>query len=51
VLADLQAELDRHPERRASAKWAMELLTSGRHRRYLKVSEGGEVRLDTEAIR
>jgi transposase len=50
VLVDLQAELDRHPDQRASAKWAMELLTSGRYRRYLKV-EGGEVRLDTEAIR
>ena len=50
VLADLQAELDRHPERRANAKWAMALLTAGRYRRYLKV-EGGDVRLDTEAIR
>jgi hypothetical protein len=36
---------------RASAKWAMELLTSGRYRRYLKVTEGGDVRLDAEAIR
>jgi transposase len=51
VLADLQAELARHPDRRATAKWAMELLTSGRYRRYLKVTEGGEVRLDTEALR
>ena len=51
VLADLQAELARHPDRRATAKWAMELLTAGRYRRYLKVTEGGEVRLDTEALR
>jgi hypothetical protein len=51
VLETLQAELARHKTRRATAKWAMELLTSGRYRRYLKVTEGGEVRLDTEAIR
>ena len=51
VLETLQDELARHPTRSATAKWAMELLTSGRYRRYLKVTEGGEVRLDTEALR
>jgi hypothetical protein len=51
VIETLQEELARHPTRSATAKWAMELLTSGRYRRYLKVTEGGEVRLDTEAIR
>jgi transposase len=51
VIETLQAELARHPTRSATAKWAMELLTAGRYRRYLKVTEGGEVCLDTEAIR
>jgi hypothetical protein len=51
VLETLQDELARHQTRSATAKWAMELLTSGRYRRYLKVTEGGEVRLDTEALR
>jgi hypothetical protein len=50
VIATLQEELARHKTRPATAKWAMELLTSGRYRRYLKV-KGGEVCLDAEAIR
>jgi transposase len=50
VIEALQEELARHKTRQATAKWAMELLTSGRYRRYLKV-KGGEVCLDAEAIR
>jgi hypothetical protein len=51
VVEALQEELARHQTRAATAQWEMELLTSGRYRRYLKVTEGGEVHLDTEAIR
>jgi transposase len=51
VIETLQEELARHPSRSATAKWAMEWLTSGRYRRYLKVTVGGEVCLDAEAIR
>lgn len=50
VIETLQEELARHPTRSATAKWAMELLTSGRYRRYLKV-KGGDVCLDAEALR
>jgi transposase len=50
VIEALQEELARHQTRQATAKWAMELLTSGRYRRYLKV-KGGEVCLVTSAIR
>ena len=50
VIETLQEELARHPSRSATAKWAMELLTSGRYRRYLKV-KGGDVCLDAEALR
>jgi transposase len=55
VIETLQEELARHQTRSATAPfdtsgWAMELLTSGRYRRYLKV-KGGEVCLDAEAIR
>jgi hypothetical protein len=50
VIETLQEELARHPTRSATAKWAMELLTSGRYRRSLKV-KGGEVCLDAEALR
>ena len=50
VIEALQEDLARHKSRQATAKWAMELLTSGRYRRYLKV-KGGEVCLDAEALR
>jgi hypothetical protein len=50
VIETLQEELARHQTRSATAKWAMELLTAGRYRRYLKV-KGGEVCWDAEALR
>jgi hypothetical protein len=50
VVEALQEELARYPTQSATAKWAMELLTSGRYRRYLKV-KGGEVYLDAEVPR
>lgn len=50
VIETLPEELARHPTRSATAKWAMELLTAGRYRRYLKV-KGGEVCWDAEALR
>jgi Transposase len=51
VIKALKAELARHKDPRATAKWAMELLTSGRYRRYLQVTDTGQVRLDPHAIR
>ena len=51
VVDELKAELARHPTADATAKWAMELLTSGRYRRYLKVTDGGQISFDTQAIR
>jgi transposase len=50
VIEALKAELARHPDPRATAKWAMELLTSGRYGRYLQVTDTGQVRLDPQAI-
>jgi transposase len=51
VIEALKAELARHKDPRATAKWAMELLTSGRYGRYLTVTDTGQVRLDPQAIR
>jgi transposase len=50
VIEALQEQLARHKSRQATAKWAMELLTCGRYRRYLKVKDGA-VCLDAEAQR
>jgi transposase len=51
VVAELKAELARHATADATAKWAMELLTSKRYRRYLTVTDSGQISLDTQAIR
>jgi len=37
VLRDLEAELAKHPDQKATARWAIDLLASGRYRRYLKI--------------
>jgi Transposase len=46
----LQVELARHPNDKATAKWAMELLTSLRYKQYLQITEDGRIRLDSQAI-
>jgi len=37
VLRELEAELAKHPDSKATARWAIDLLASGRYRRYLKI--------------
>lgn len=37
VLRELEAELAKHPDLKATARWAIDLLASGRYRRYLKI--------------
>jgi hypothetical protein len=49
VIEALREGLARPKTKPATAKWAMELLTCGRYRRYLKV-KGGEVCWDAQAI-
>ena len=44
-------ELVRHKNQKATAQWAIDLLASQRTKRYLKVTERGDVRLDTNAIK
>ncbi len=50
-LAELEAELARHPDKNATAQWAIELLASGRYRRYLTTTAKGQIRIDRAAIR
>ena len=51
VLADLKKELKAHKTRKATAKWAIELMASGRYGRYLKIGRGNTVVIDQEAVR
>lgn len=51
VVKELEEELGKHPDHKATAKWAIELLASGRTKRYLTIDKKGCVRLDRAAIR
>ena len=49
-MAQLQAELARHKSHKATAQWAIDLLASPRTKRYLTVTDNGEIRIDRPAI-
>jgi len=49
VLKELKEELEKHPKKSVTAKWAIELLSSKRYKRYLKI-ENSEISLDKAAI-
>ena len=50
-IEELEAQLARHPDHNANAQWAIELLASGRYKRYLTTTEKGRIRIDRAAIR
>lgn len=47
----LEEELAGHPDKDASAQWAIELLASRRCKKYLTVTEAGKLRIDRAAIK
>ena len=51
VVKELEQELESHPDRQATARWAIDLLASGRYKRYLTIDKQGRIRLDREAVR
>lgn len=51
VIKELKAQLAKHKDCSATAQWAIELLASKRYKRYLKITESKEVKLDLEGIR
>lgn len=51
VVKKLKEHLAKHKDRCATAQWAIELLASKRYKRYLKITESKEVKLDREGIR
>jgi transposase len=51
VVRELEKELDRHQDLKATAKWAIDLMASGRYKRYLTIDKREHVRLDRQAVR
>ena len=51
LISMLEQEIARHPENKASAQWAIELLASKRFKRYLTVSKNNCLRIDQIKIR
>lgn len=49
VVKELEEELKTHPDRQATARWAIDLLASGTYKRYLTIDKQGRIRLDREA--
>lgn len=47
----LEQELESHPNKSATAQWAIELLASRRFKRYLRITKSNEVRIDRGRIR
>jgi hypothetical protein len=51
IVEILEQELARHPDRSATAQWAIELLASRRFKRYLRITKSNRIRIDRGKIR
>ncbi len=51
VVRELEQKLDRHPKKKATAQWAIELKASGRYGRYLRITKADNLAIDRTAIR
>jgi transposase len=51
VLEALEKELARHPNKKATAQWAIELLASQRYKRYLTITKNNTIRIDRGKVR
>jgi transposase len=51
VVKELEQELKKHPDHTATARWAIDLLASGRYKRYLTTDDKGRIHLDRKAVR
>ena len=51
VIELLEGELSRHPDKTASAQWAIDLLASKRFKKYLSVTQANRIRIDRSKIR
>jgi len=50
VVKELEEELERHSEHHATARWAIDLMASGRYKRYLTINTHEKVCLNRQAI-
>jgi transposase len=51
VVEFLEKELARHPNKKATAQWAIDLLASQRYKRYLTISKSNTIRIDRGKVR
>jgi transposase len=51
VVKELEEELGRHPDKLATARWAIDLMASGRYRRYLTIDGENRISLDRKVIK
>src|SRR5210317_489743 len=51
VIEILEKELARHPDKKATAQWAIELLASQRYKRYLTITKSHTIRIDRGKVR
>ena len=51
IVAALETELKQHKNRQATQKWAINLLNSRRYKRYLTITDKGNICIDREAIK
>ncbi len=51
VIEILETELARHPNKKATAQWAIDLLASQRYKRYLTISKSNNIRIDRAKVR
>ena len=51
VLLELKKKLAEHPDKKATAQWAIVLKASGRYGRYLTITKGGKLRMNSAAVK
>ena len=51
VVKDLEEKMGQHPDKKATAQWAIELKASGRYGRYLRITKGGKLVINRKSIR
>jgi len=51
IVAFLEMELDKHQSRKATARWAIDLLASKRYKRYLTITKSDNIRIDRKKVK
>jgi len=51
IVAFLEKEVESHRSRKATAQWAIDLLTSRRYKRYVTMTKSNHIRIDRKSIR